>query len=98
MSQPAADTMTEHQRAFADALLACGAAKFGAFRLKLHEAQPDAPLSPIYLDLRVLQSFPDALDAAVAALPHLTETPRLPFPPYSAIPPPAPPPTPLPPP
>ncbi len=62
------ETLSEKQRAFADALLACGAVKFGAFRLKLHETQPDAPLSPIYLDLRVLQSYPDALDAAVAAL------------------------------
>jgi uridine monophosphate synthetase len=29
-----------------------GAIKFGAFRLKLHEKQPDAPLSPIYANLR----------------------------------------------
>ncbi|MFA4955170.1 MAG: hypothetical protein WC641_07730 [Patescibacteria group bacterium] len=29
-----------------------GAAKFGKFRLKLHEKNPDAPLSPIYLNLR----------------------------------------------
>jgi orotate phosphoribosyltransferase len=86
MSQPAADTMTEKQRAFADALLACGAVKFGAFRLKLHETQPDAPLSPIYLDLRVLQSFPDALDAAVAALAELIETRRLRFARYAGIP------------
>ena len=57
----------ERQRGFADALLGCKA-KFGAFRLKLHETLPEAPLSPIYLDLRVLQSFPDAMDAAVAAL------------------------------
>lgn len=28
--------------------------KFGAFRLKLHESQPDAPLSPIYLNIREL--------------------------------------------
>jgi orotidine 5'-phosphate decarboxylase subfamily 2 len=28
------------------------AVKFGAFRLKLHDTQPDAPLSPIYLNLR----------------------------------------------
>ncbi len=39
--------LTETQRAFADALLETGAVKFGAFRLKLHEKQPDAPLSPI---------------------------------------------------
>jgi orotate phosphoribosyltransferase len=36
----------------ADMLFELGAIKFGAFRLKLHEKQPDAPLSPIYLNLR----------------------------------------------
>jgi orotate phosphoribosyltransferase len=36
----------------ADLLFEVGAVKFGAFRLKLHETQPDAPLSPIYLNLR----------------------------------------------
>lgn len=36
----------------ADRLFEVGAIKFGAFRLKLHETQPDAPLSPIYLNLR----------------------------------------------
>lgn len=36
----------------ADALFDVGAVQFGAFRLKLHEKQPDAPLSPIYLNLR----------------------------------------------
>lgn len=36
----------------ADQLFELGAVKFGGFRLKLHETQPDAPLSPIYLNLR----------------------------------------------
>lgn len=71
MSETTAGAMTEKQRAFADALLACGAVQFGAFRLKLHETQPDAPLSPIYVNLRVLRSYPDAMDAAVAALAEL---------------------------
>lgn len=33
------------------------AVKFGAFRLKLHEKNPDAPLSPIYLNLRAQPSW-----------------------------------------
>jgi orotate phosphoribosyltransferase len=66
--------LTARQRTFADHLLATGAVRFGAFRLKLHEQHPDAPLSPIYVNLRVLQSFPDALDAAAAALVELMET------------------------
>ncbi len=85
MSQPA-ETLTERQRAFADALLTSHAVKFGAFRLKLHETQPDAPLSPIYVDLRVLQSYPDALDAAVAALAELIEAHGLAFTRYAGIP------------
>ncbi len=33
-------------------LLEIGAVKFGSFQLKLHETKPDAPLSPIYFNLR----------------------------------------------
>src|SRR5690348_3587106 len=80
------DTLTEKQRAFADALLTSGAVKFGAFRLKLHETHPDAPLAPIYLDLRVLQSYPDALDATAEALRELIEARGLVFSRYAGIP------------
>lgn len=56
----------DHEQ-LADALQRAGAVQFGQFRLKLHEQQPDAPLSPVYVDLRRLRSFPDAMDVAVAA-------------------------------
>ncbi|MEI4914016.1 hypothetical protein Q8G39_28620, partial [Klebsiella pneumoniae] len=72
--------------AFADALLACGAVKFGAFRLKLHEREPDAPLSPIYVDLRVLRSWPDAIDTAVATLAEMISAAQLAFTRYADIP------------
>jgi uridine monophosphate synthetase len=72
-SQPHGEELTPKQRAFADQLLATGTVRFGAFRLKLHEQRPEAPLSPIYVNLRVLRSYPDALDAAVAALAELIE-------------------------
>jgi orotate phosphoribosyltransferase len=78
--------LTAKQRAFADALLSSGAVKFGAFRLKLHETQPDAPLSPIYVDLRVLRSFPDAVDTAVAALVELIAARDLEFARYADVP------------
>ncbi|HMK82199.1 MAG TPA: hypothetical protein VK503_00630 [Candidatus Bathyarchaeia archaeon] len=42
-----------------------GAVKFGDFRLKLHDKCPNAPPSPIYLDLRILRSLPDVMDSAV---------------------------------
>lgn len=45
----------------ADMLFEIGAVKFGAFRIKLHETRPDAPLSPIYLNFRLLRSYPEAL-------------------------------------
>ncbi len=53
-------------------LFNCGAVKFGEFRLKLHEKNPDAPLSPVYIDLRVLRSFPSILQMAASALRELT--------------------------
>lgn len=51
----------------AQALVEAGAIQFGAFRLKLHEERPDAPLSPIYVNLRMLRSHPDQMDVAVQA-------------------------------
>jgi len=48
-----------------------GIIKFGAFRLKLHEKNPDAPLSPIYIDLRRLQSLPKVMTKTVKVLKHL---------------------------
>lgn len=78
--------LTETQCAFADALLATGAVKFGAFRLKLHEKQPDAPLSPIYVDLRTLRSFPDALDDAVLTLVEMIAAQSLSFDLYADVP------------
>ena len=46
-------------------LLDTGSVKFGAFKLKLHQTNPDAPLSPIYIDLRIMRSFPNVMATAV---------------------------------
>ena len=51
----------------AEDLLGIGAIQFGAFKLKLHEKNPDAPLSPIYVNLRLLRSFPAVLSRAINA-------------------------------
>jgi uridine monophosphate synthetase len=56
--------LTETQRTLALALLRVSAVKFGAFRLKMHEKNPDAPLSPIYIDLRLVRSCPKAMGVA----------------------------------
>jgi uridine monophosphate synthetase len=57
--------LTEAKKALATGLFEIGAVRFGEFKLKLHEKNPDAPLSPIYIDLRILRSFPDVIDSAV---------------------------------
>ncbi len=49
-------------------LLEIEAIKFGSFRLKLHEKHPDAPLSPIYVDLRTVRSYPFVLRNVVVLL------------------------------
>jgi uridine monophosphate synthetase len=42
-------------------LILIGAIQFGRFKLKLHEKNPDAPLSPFYIDLRIVRSFPKVM-------------------------------------
>jgi uridine monophosphate synthetase len=56
----------------ADLLFEIGAVKFGAFRIKLHETNPDAPLSPIYINLRVLRSYPQVLGFVAALLDKIS--------------------------
>lgn len=42
-----------------------GAIKFGKFKLKLHEIHPEAPLSPFYIDLRIIRSHPEIMKEVV---------------------------------
>ncbi|MCP6720237.1 MAG: hypothetical protein KJI72_02905 [Patescibacteria group bacterium] len=49
-----------HQR-LAATFFDIGVVKFGEFRLKLHEEHPDAPLSPIYLNLRTADNLEQGL-------------------------------------
>jgi len=64
--------LTKLHRDIALQLFDIEAIKFGQFKLKLHEKNPDAPLSPIYIDLRILRSFPDVMDAAVKIYKYMT--------------------------
>jgi uridine monophosphate synthetase len=57
-------TLSEPKNKLALGLYDIGAIKFGAFRLKHHETNPDAPLSPFYVDLRLIRSFPKLMDIA----------------------------------
>lgn len=47
---------TESQKELARELYKLGVVKFGSFRLKLHDKNPNAPLSPYYFDNRLLRS------------------------------------------
>lgn len=57
--------LSKNAQVLAQQLFDTGAIKFGEFRLKLHEKNPDAPLSPIYLDLRLMRSFPAVMATAI---------------------------------
>lgn len=63
--------MKRYLKDLALGLFDAGAIKFGAFKLKLHEKNPDAPLSPIYIDLRLLRSEPEVMDEAIRSLEDL---------------------------
>lgn len=65
--------LTDTKRKLALELFSIGAIKFGAFKLKLHEKKPDAPLSPIYIDLRVLRSFPAVMNSAIQVYKELIQ-------------------------
>ncbi|MBI2051482.1 hypothetical protein HYT33_01840 [Candidatus Roizmanbacteria bacterium] len=57
--------LTKKQKSLCLELFKIGAIKFGEFKLKLHDENPKAPLSPVYIDLRILRRFPKAKRAAV---------------------------------
>lgn len=63
--------LADRVKELAPKLFDIGAVKFGLFKLKLHEKHPDAPLSPIYIDLRILRSFPDVMDLTVGVYKEL---------------------------
>lgn len=57
--------LNNDQSILCDVLYEIGAIKFGGFKLKLHDLHPEAPPSPIYCDLRVVQRFPDVYDKVI---------------------------------
>ncbi len=64
---------TPTQISLADILYGIGGVKLGAFKLKLHEKNPDAPLSPIYVDLRLLRSYPDKMGKVVEVFKDMSQ-------------------------
>jgi len=68
--------LSKNQKELALSLFDTGVIKFDferGWRLKLHETNPDAPLSPFYIDLRKLQSHLDVKLKAVLALVDLVK-------------------------
>lgn len=63
--------LTNTQEELLNHLFDMGAIKFGDFKLKLHDLHPKAPLSPIYIDLRVLRRFPKSKKIAIDAYQEL---------------------------
>ena len=69
--QKSKEALTKAQKSLALNLFESGVIQFDfkkGWRLKLHEEHPKAPLSPFYIDLRILQSCPIAKRRAVSAL------------------------------
>lgn len=71
---PHPEGLTDTQERLSGQLFDIGAIKFGNFRLKLHDKSPEAPLSPVYIDLRVLRRFPEAKAAAVDVYQELVQS------------------------
>lgn len=69
----AKNQLTAVQKELSDQLFQIGAIKFGQFKLKLHEKSPNAPLSPVYIDLRALRRFPKAKSIAVDVYQELLQ-------------------------
>ncbi|PIQ70121.1 hypothetical protein COV89_02105 [Candidatus Shapirobacteria bacterium CG11_big_fil_rev_8_21_14_0_20_40_12] len=68
--------LSKSQKELALSLFDAGVIKFDfekGWRLKLHETNPDAPLSPFYIDLRKLQSHLEVKSKAVLTIVDLTK-------------------------
>ncbi len=51
--------LTKHQEKLILSLFDFGMIKFGSFKFKFHEKDPNIPLAPFYIDLRMVRRFPE---------------------------------------
>ncbi|TSC90166.1 MAG: uridine monophosphate synthetase [Microgenomates group bacterium Gr01-1014_5] len=65
--------LTTAQERLAVELFAIGAVKFGDFRLQSHQSYPEAPLSPVYFNFRVLPLWPEVLKTVAGIYQQLAE-------------------------
>lgn len=67
------EELSELQEELALKLFEIGAIQSGGFSLKLHDIHPEAPLSPLYINLRILQRFPKVKRQAVDVYAELVK-------------------------
>ena len=65
--------LTSEQEQLLLLIMEIGAVGFGDYKLKLHDTHPEAPLSPMYIDLRKLRRFPEAKSVSVTVYEQLLE-------------------------
>lgn len=72
-SNPHPEGLTLAQEFLATQLFEIGVVQFGNYRLKLHEDNPEAPLSPVYINLRALPLWPEVLKVVGDVYKQLAE-------------------------
>lgn len=60
-------------------LFEIGIINFGEFRWKYHEKNPEAPLAPIYFNLRMVRSFPKTIAKVADAFDELIKRKKIKF-------------------
>lgn len=65
--------LTSNQQDLCLKLLKVGGVRFGEFKLKLHDKFPEAPLSPIFIDLRVVQRYPEVKKVVIDVYEELVK-------------------------
>ena len=65
--------MNSITKSLAKSLFEIGAVKFGAFKIKIHKTNPDAPLCPYYFDLRVIRSFPKVMKETIEVYKNMAK-------------------------
>jgi orotate phosphoribosyltransferase len=71
--------MEEKLKNLALELFNIGAINFGAFKWKFHEKHPNAPLVPIYFNLRIIRSYPKTISKVVEVFEELIKRKEIKF-------------------
>lgn len=69
--------MEEKLKNLALELFNIGVINFGAFKWKFHENYPNAPLAPIYFNLRIVRSYPKTIGRVVESFDELIKQKKI---------------------